>query len=214
MEVWRRYAGIYAVAKRLYRTASFSNSRSSYRCSILGTVAGLPAGVRSWTVESLGDELGGDSAAATAVNEAGVAAGWYTDDDGYRRAFIAFPGEGEFPLGYLHPAGGGAAIAINNENVVTGQASIYTSSGVTRRRAFRWTAEAGLQNLGILGGGELDSSAGYDINDSGVIVGVSSINRFDEHAFRCLPGAAMQDLGTLGGPESSASGINGVGHIV
>jgi probable HAF family extracellular repeat protein len=170
-----------------------------------------------WTVESLGAQLGSESAAANAVNQNGVAAGWYTPADGIRRAFIAIPSGPELPLGQLHPLGDSAAKAINsnlNKVEVTGYAGVFVASDLQRRRAFRWSSAAGLQNLGLLGGGDLGRSEGVAINDNGVIVGFSSITRFDHHAFRCVPGAAMEDLGTLGGSNSSASGINQLGHIV
>ncbi|MDN5752032.1 MAG: PEPxxWA-CTERM sorting domain-containing protein [Nitrosospira sp.] len=66
--------------------------------------------------------------------------------------------------------------------------------------------------LGTLGG---PNTYAYGINDSGQVVGVSSIGDDTSHAFITGPnGMGMIDLGTLGGVSSGATGINDSGQVV
>jgi|SRR5579862_584958 len=68
-----------------------------------------------------------------------------------------------------------------------------------------------LTDLGTLGG---TTSIGHGINDSGQVVGDSTIaGTGATHAFLYSQGT-MTDLGTLGGTTSSASGINNSGQVV
>src|SRR5262245_34951572 len=58
-------------------------------------------------------------------------------------------------------------------------------------------------------------SVAYGVNDSGQIVGQSSLAGDSAvHAFSWTPTGGMIDLGTLGGPASGASGVNGSGQVV
>jgi probable HAF family extracellular repeat protein len=76
-----------------------------------------------------------------------------------------------------------------------------------QRRAFRWTASGGMQDLGTLGGWE---SGAWGVSaDGSVVVGVS-----DGYAFRWTASGGMQDLGTLGGWESEAYGVSADGAVV
>ena len=78
--------------------------------------------------------------------------------------------------------------------------------------AFRFSDEAGMVDLGTLGG---PRSSGLAINDSGVIVGWSEgLNDISSRAFRARPGALLEDLGTLGGPYAAAESINSTGTVV
>lgn len=67
--------------------------------------------------------------------------------------------------------------------------------------------------LGTLGG---SISAAEAVNDSGVVVGMSTTPDDDRyHAFRWTPGdAGLEDLGTLGGPDSIAYDVDRVGTAV
>jgi probable HAF family extracellular repeat protein len=76
--------------------------------------------------------------------------------------------------------------------------------------AYATTASAALiVNIGSLG----ISSVGQSINDTGAVVGNSSVAG-NNHGFLRPPGLPMQDLGTLGGLASDAMDINLSGAIV
>jgi len=86
------------------------------------------------------------------------------------------------------------------------------------RRAFRWTAATGMQDLGTLGGYE---SAAYDVSaDGSVVVGDSSISTGSARAFRWKASTGMQNLSTLypagsGSYLQWANAVSGDGlHVV
>jgi len=132
-----------------------------------------------------------------------------------RRAFIFR--DGEFTdLGSLNrrtddPATDFAsALAVNNNSEVVGEAA--NRRGL--RRAFRWS-NGRMINLGSLGRG--GRSVANGINDQGVIVGRSDVNRrgLVQRAFVWRNRATgMQDLGALDGTASAANDINNAGVIV
>jgi probable HAF family extracellular repeat protein len=97
---------------------------------------------------------------------------------------------------------------------VSPDGAVIVGDGVTggERRAFRWTAAAGLVDLGTLGGGLSVGSATSD--DGAVVVGRSwPDGATHTHAFRWTPEAGMVDLGTLGGVTSAAYGLSGDGRV-
>jgi chitinase len=147
-------------------------------------------------IEDLGT-LGGRRAVAHAINASGVIVGWSELPSGDYHPFRYRRGQMQ-DLGFS-----GSAEAINNRGEIVGQAA----SG----RAFLFQDESML-DLGTLGG--LYSGALSDINESGTIVGVTTLlPNGPWHAFVYEAGV-MHDLGTLGGPESGASDINNQGLIV
>jgi probable HAF family extracellular repeat protein len=106
------------------------------------------------------------------------------------------------------------AYGINQRGDVVGDSRIVESPGYPR--AFRWTAQNGMQDLGTLGPYDfgISSAAAYGINDKGEVVGQSS-SASGTRAFLWNASGGMRDLGVLpGGFESSASGINNHGAVV
>jgi probable HAF family extracellular repeat protein len=119
--------------------------------------------------------------------------------------------------GTANPAVPGVAnigFVINNGGQVTGVSAL---PGNTTTRAFLWTREKGMQNLGTLPGDT--NSSGLGMNDRGDVVGGSSDPTGDSRAFLWQKGA-MHDLNTLIVGKSPflqlpvAFGINDAGQIV
>jgi probable HAF family extracellular repeat protein len=80
-------------------------------------------------------------------------------------------------------------------------------------RAFRWTAEGGMQDLGTLGGVWWSEAYGVSADGSVVVGGAYNANGL-YRAFRWTAEGGMQDLGTLGGDWSVAYGVSADGSVV
>ncbi len=78
--------------------------------------------------------------------------------------------------------------------------------------AFLWTPATGLQDLGVLPGGDQSVATAISAGEK-VVVGEATVNGF-WHAFRWTAATGMVDLGTLGGPESAAFAVNGDGSVI
>jgi probable HAF family extracellular repeat protein len=85
-------------------------------------------------------------------------------------------------------------------------AAVAVATALPRTQAQSYTATA----LGSLGGG---TSYATGINNSGVVVGYSTLVSTASHAF-VYSGGVMTDLGTLGGADSHADAINNQGTVV
>lgn len=108
-------------------------------------------------------------------------------------------------LGPLADSGHAYRIGTNN----AGQTVGWDVSDTGYRHAFLRDPEGLSIDLGTLGG---TTSRACDVNDSGLAVGVSTIN-FGYHAFVWQPGYGCTDLGTLGGSYSTAYAINNSGLV-
>ena len=93
-----------------------------------------------------------------------------------------------------------------------GQVAGYSQIASGKYRAYRWSAAAGMQNLGVLGSASSNSYA-TGINESGQVAGFSHVGNA-AHAFRWDPSLGLQDLGTLGGANSYAKGVNAQVRVV
>lgn len=90
--------------------------------------------------------------------------------------------------------GASEARGINGCGTIVGGADAMGTDDDRRRRAFRWTDDEGLHDLGTLGG---PSSEAFGINDDGTVVGAADTGEGERHAFRWTEDEGMYDLGTL-----------------
>jgi probable HAF family extracellular repeat protein len=106
------------------------------------------------------------------------------------------------------------ANGINATSQVVGFSSLQRDSSASR--AFLWTPESGMIDIGTLGGAYAQANA---INNAGFITGTAqTLAPVDAtHAFIYCPKCAgivpMRDLGVLGGNSSNGTAINNYNHI-
>lgn len=99
-------------------------------------------------------------------------------------------------------------------SVVVGEAQVQVEDdGSTASRAFVWTPQNGMVDIGTLGGAQ--ASARGVSADGNVVIGFSAIaNNAGSHAFRWTADGGMQDLGTLGGTGSFAVDLSDDGSVI
>ena len=112
-------------------------------------------------------------------------------------------------LGELQAGLGGGAQAINSAGHVAGDAFITIPPGLTDVRAFFWTSDGGMRNLGTLDNGPFSHSEANDINDHDQVIG-----RSDHRGFIWSPQGGMTDFQTLTGTDLVPLAINNHGSIV
>jgi probable HAF family extracellular repeat protein len=138
----------------------------------------------------------GGTAIAYAVNDNGEVAIW---NDGQVAVWTA--ARGLVNLGFR-----GTPNAISG----TGQVVGVTDPVPGVPRAFSWTPEGGLVDIGTLGGFESWAAA---VNDQGQVAGSAQTASSERHAISWTAAGGLVDLGTLGGPTSDAVDINENGQI-
>lgn len=149
--------------------------------------------------------LGGNYSIAFAINAAGQFVGAAYGATGGRQAYVDSNGV-MTNLADLPGDIGGTAMAINDLGAIVGES--YNSGGIGS--AVVWTGGA-VSAIPTLGG---SVSEAFGINDSGLIVGASTLaNDQYVHAFEDVNGT-VTDLGTLGGSSSYALAVSSAGTIV
>ena len=204
------------------------NSRKSRRAVFFAAVflwaAASSLLAVTYTVTDLGtltNVTAQSDATISAINPAGKAVGISASNTSYN-SFI-YDGS-RTNLGTL---GGASCLAqgINPAGIICGGS--MTTNGVDH--AFRWTPGATtgvpgnlqMADLGTLGGGSASDS--FDINPSGQIAGVATVDMFDNifHACRFNTNGTVTDIGQAIGPyfpggpnQTYAYGINQAGQVV
>jgi len=196
----------------------------------------------SYWVNDLGT-LGSSSAIGFKINNSGTTIGWAETVDGYSQAFQSSPGGSLQTLAALS-ASDSFALGINSAGVIAGTAYVNGQphgviwNGVIGNGPGTTDLGAGIfvtgindpgvviggnghafilvngvyQDLGALPGGDWSSASG--INQSGTVVGDSSVASGNFRGFVWNPQSGMLELGTLGGLNSHATGINQSGEVI
>ncbi len=175
----------------------------------------LPYGYRTTPLVSVTGQAFYASSSGNPISATDRIAGVVLTPDGqdYRRTAAIFY-VGNRTVRLLRPPGStwATAVDINRRGQVTGTAFFYGAPEQT----YVWTSTTNTYRfLGSLGGYFSRPTA---LNDSGVVVGSSTDDRYGDHAFVADPavdGGRMRDLGTLPGDAASgANGINAAGDVV
>jgi probable HAF family extracellular repeat protein len=157
------------------------------------------------TVRDIGT-LGGTSAYAPALNDAGQVAGYSANTSEDYHAFRWSEAGGMIDLGTLNGAATSTARAINRMGRVAG----YSAPALDPLHAFVWNDTRGMVDLGTLAVG---SSVGQAINDTGMVAGYSDAADTNAHGFVWIATGGMLDIGTLDGIDSYATLINNAGQV-
>jgi probable HAF family extracellular repeat protein len=176
----------------------------------VGLTAGGAMAATTYNVTDLGTLAGQVSSVAQDVNEAGHVVGYGIDASGLYKAFVYDQAHGMVGLGTL---GGASSTAwgINDLGQITGSSS--TASGVSH--AFL----AGPGGMVDLTPGAATASAGYDINNSGKVVGDANGQAYAFAITGDQPQATALALGYPGLPSarpdlSAAYAVNASGGSV
>jgi len=170
------------------------------------------------------EDIGGLGSRAFALNDVGIVVGDSTFEGPGAGAVAAshaafFKGGRAFDMGTLEGALYSRANDINAAQQIVGFSS--TTLDGPYSRAFVWTGQGGMSDLGTLGGAFAQANA---INDNGFVTGWSQTATANlmaqTHAFLYQlkkPGSPippMRDLGTLGGFNSYGTCVNASNHVV
>ena len=137
---------------------------------------------------------------AYAISDTGYIVGRSLGKDGFDAAVL-------WKAGMLKVLGHGLAQGVNNAGEVVGT----TYVGRISQRPFLWTADGGMQDLGLLA--EAVTGFAQGINNSGEVVGWDAFASGLQGAFVWTPTGGLQNIGTLGGSEARAVAINDAGQV-
>jgi probable HAF family extracellular repeat protein len=159
-------------------------------------------------------EIGTVGTFAEGLNNAGQVTGSFEVSGGLLHAFLTGPnGSGPLKdLGTLPDCTSSFGHAVNDLGQVTGECAL--ASGGLLTRAFLSAPDGGpLKSLGTLGG---SSSSGWDVNQTGQVVGISQLPGDQvTHAFVSTEnGGRLTDLGSFSFRNSFAAAINDSGAVV
>ncbi|MGO9954169.1 MAG: carboxypeptidase regulatory-like domain-containing protein, partial [Dissulfurispiraceae bacterium] len=130
---------------------------------------------------------------------------------------LVSPGGTWIDLGTLTGGSMSSALSVSSDgSVAVGQAFINDPAYplIGRSRAFRWTQDGGMADLGDLPGGS--QAEAYGVSAIGdVVVGAALDSSGNAHAFRWTQDGGMADLGDLpGGSQAEAYGVSAIGDVV
>ncbi len=170
----------------------------------LGTLAAH--GADTYTVQALTIPRNAFSGQASAINDAGVSAGWYQTISG--RTAVSWSEDNQLTrLGTLPGLPSALANGINQAGTIVGFA--FTNDFLISH-AFIWNSDTGMQPLTDLGG---NASLAQAINDEGTTVGWSFDAGGVLHAVKWDASGLLTDLNPSGA-ISEALGINDAGDVV
>jgi probable HAF family extracellular repeat protein len=160
----------------------------------------------TYTVQALTIPAGAFSGQASAINDAGVSAGWYQTNRGW--SAVSWSAANELTqLGTLPGLPNALANGINQAGTIVGFAF---SADFLTSRGFIWRSDTGMQPLTDLGGG---ASLAQAINADGTAVGWAYDPAGVLHAVRWSASGSLTDLNPAGA-ISEALGINDAGDVV
>jgi len=160
----------------------------------------------TYTVQALTIPRNAFSGQASAINDAGVSAGWYETNNG--RTAVSWSADNQLTLlGKLPGLPSALANDINEAGTIVGFA--FTNDFLNSR-AFIWHSDTGMQALADLGG---NASLAQAINADGTAVGWSFDASAVLHAVKWDASGSLTDLNPTGA-ISEALGINDAGDIV
>jgi probable HAF family extracellular repeat protein len=166
------------------------NQYAAFRWTAPTGMVGLPINIATAVTPDGGLVAGGDS--------------WWTTT-GQTGTFGPFPGFQDQTEAYGLAGTARAPVAV-------GGAIKGSNAFGPVDHAFLLTPGTGLQDLGVLSGGE--SIATAISADEKVVVGEARLGGGLWHAFRWTATTGMIDLGTFGGAESAAFAVNGDGSVI
>ena len=196
-----------------HRHELLSPIRQWTRCLLLaGLLASLCLGTFSargddtYTVQALTIPRSAFSGQSSAINDAGVSAGWFQTTNGWTA--VSWSADNQITLlGTLTGLPSALANGINQDGTIVGFA--FTNDFLVSH-AFIWTADTGMQALDDLGG---NASLAQAINADGTAVGWSYDAGGVLHAVKWDASGVLTDLNPSGA-ISEALGINDAGDVV